>query len=44
MTKIYCIKCNKYEKFKNPRISYVFYKILVLFIICDKCRSKDKYG
>ena len=42
MKKIYCIKCNKYRKFKNPKISYIFNKTLVLSIICDKCGSKDE--
>ena len=36
MKKIYCIKCNKYIKFKNPKISYIF------DIICDKCGSNDE--
>ena len=36
MKKIYCIKCNKYRKFKNPKISYIF------DIICDKCGSNDE--
>ena len=30
---IYCIKCNKYRKFKNPKISCIFYKAVVLYII-----------
>ena len=42
MKKIYCIKCNKYRKFKNPKISYIFDKTLVLSIISDKCGSKDE--
>ena len=36
MKKIYCIKCNKYRKFKNPKISYIS------DIICDKCGSNDE--
>ena len=39
---IYCIKCNKQRKFENPKKSIIFDKTLVLFIICDKCGSKDK--
>ena len=35
---IYCIKCNKYRKFKNPTISY---KTLVLSILCNKCGSEE---
>ena len=38
----YTLKCNKYRKFKSPKISYVFIKTLVLFIICNKCGSKDE--
>ena len=40
--KIYCIKCNKYEKFKNPKTSYSFDNALVLSIIFHKCGSNDK--
>ena len=40
MTKIYCIKRNKCRKFKNPIISYIFYKIFALSIICDKAVVK----
>ena len=28
---IYCSVCSKYRKFKKPKISYIFEKILVLF-------------
>ena len=35
------IKSNKYRKFKNPKIAYVFKKTLVLFITCDKCGRND---
>ena len=31
-----------YKKFKNPEISFIFNKILVPFIICDKRDSHDK--
>ena len=41
MTKIYCINCNKFKKFKNPKI-YSFDRILVLPIICGKCSSNDE--
>ena len=37
-----CDMCNKYGKLKNPYISYIFYKALVLSFICDKCCSKDE--
>ena len=36
------MKCKKYRKFKNPEMSYIFYKTLVIFIICGKCSSKHK--
>ena len=36
MKKIYCVICGKYKKFKNPKISYIFEKTLVLSIICSK--------
>ena len=39
---IYFIKCSKYRKFKDQKISYILNKTLVLFIICGKCRSNDK--
>ena len=39
--KIYCVEFKKYKKFKNPKISY-FYKKLVISIICGKCGSKRK--
>ena len=29
MKKVYCVKCNKYRKFKKPNISDTFYKTLV---------------
>ena len=41
MGKTYCIKCNKYRKFKNSKHSFVFDKTLVLSIICNKLDSKD---
>ena len=34
--KIYCIKCYKYRKFKNLKISYIFNETLVLFVIYNK--------
>ena len=42
MKTFFCIiKCNKYRKFKNPKISYSFDKALVLPIICNKYGSND---
>ena len=31
LKKPYCIKCSKYRKLKNPNISNIFYKALVLW-------------
>ena len=39
--KLYWIKCEKYQKFKNSEILYIFNKIIVLFAICDKCGSSN---
>ena len=41
MKKIYCIKCNKYRKLKNPKISCIFNGTLVLSIICGKCSNNN---
>ena len=40
MKKIYYIMHNKYRKFKNPKVSYIFDKTLVPYIICDKYGSE----
>ena len=42
MKKLYCVICGKYSKFDKPKISYIFGKILVLSIICSKCKSADE--
>ena len=42
MKKIYCIICGKYRKFEKPKISYLLEKILVLSIICSKCKNEDE--
>ena len=43
MREIYFIKCKKkYKEFKKPKISYIYYKILLLSIVRKKCRSEDK--
>ena len=42
MKKIYCVNYGKRRKFKNPKISHIFEKTLVISIICDKCGSKHK--
>ena len=42
MKKIYCVICGKYRKFKNPKISYIFWERLVFSIICSKCENEDE--
>ena len=42
MKKLYCVICGKYSKFEKPKISYIIEKILVLSIICSKCKMKMK--
>ena len=41
MKKICCIICGKYRKSEKPEISYLLKKILVLTIICSKCKNED---
>ena len=40
--KFYCNVCNKYRKFENPKISYVFQKTLDLSIVYSKCGLENK--
>ena len=40
MLKIYCIVCDKYRKFKKPKI-YIF-KNACLFIVCRICGNEYK--
>ena len=42
MKKSYCPICGKYKKFRNPKISYILEKTLVLYIICCKCGNEDE--
>ena len=42
MEKLYYVICGKYRKFKNPKISYIFRKTLVLPFFCSKCKMKMK--
>ena len=37
-----CLVCGKYRKSKNPKISWIFIKTLVLSIICGKCGSEGE--
>ena len=39
---MYCIRCSKYRKFKNTKVSFVFDKPLVVSIICNTNESKDE--
>ena len=42
--KIYCNICNKYRKFTNPKITYIFQKKKTLdhSIVYSKCSHKCK--
>ena len=40
--KLYCVICDKYIKFKNLKISYIFQKTLALYIICSKCKNENE--
>ena len=42
MKKLYCIICDKYRKFKIPKMSYISKETLVLSIICGKCKNEDE--
>ena len=37
-----CVIFGKYRKFKNPKISYIFQKALVLSIIWSKNKNEDE--
>ena len=41
MKKICCVISDKYRTFKNPEISYIFEKALVLSISYSKCGNVD---
>ena len=40
--KNYCVICAKYRRFRNPKISSICEKVLVLSIICSNCENKDE--
>ena len=42
MKKRYCINCNKYRKFKNPKLPYIFNETLILSFILVKCGSNNE--
>ena len=39
--KFIALSVNKYRKFKNPKISLIFVKILALSIVWSKCKNED---
>ena len=39
--KMYCNVCNKYRKFKNHKISYIFKKTLDFSIVYSECGLKE---
>ena len=41
MKKIYCVIFGNYGKLKNPKISYIFQKTLVLSVICSRYEMKE---
>ena len=42
MKKFYRINCNKYRRFKNPKISYIFDKAYAFSVIFGYCSSEGK--
>ena len=40
MKKTYRVVCDKYKKFKNPKVSYILQKIISPFYYFSKCNSK----
>ena len=42
MKKLFCVICSKYRKFEKNKMSYLLEKILVLSIICSKCKNEDE--
>ena len=42
MKRLYCVICGKYRKFEKPKISFILEKVLVLSIICSKCKNEDE--
>ena len=42
MKKLCCIICDKCRKFEKPKVLYLLEKILVLTIICSKCKNEDE--
>ena len=42
MRKIYRTKCEKYKEFKKLKLSYIYYKTLLLSSICNKCGGEHE--
>ena len=42
MKKIYCVICGKNRKLVKPKISDTLERLLVLSIICSKCKIEDE--
>ena len=42
MQKLNCVICSKYRKSKNPKISHMLEKKLILSVICGKCKNQDE--
>ena len=42
MKKLCCVVCGKYRKFKNPKISYIFERTLVLSNICSNFKNESE--
>ena len=42
MKRLYCVICGEYRKFEKPKISFILEKVLVLSIICSKCKNEDE--
>ena len=42
MEKLYCVICDKNQKFEKLKISYHLEKTLVLSIICSKYKNEDE--
>ena len=41
--KLYCVICGKYRKFRNPKISYIFEKqIVLLFGASERIKMKKE--
>ena len=42
MKKLHRVICDKFRKFQNPKISYIFEKSLVLSIVWSKCKNEGE--